>query len=55
MNLFKTSDTKIVNDCQIVFDSELTSALLVKRFEIFIASCVGTAVQFCSFVISGND
>ena len=49
MKLFKTSDIKIVKDCQIFFNFELPSSLLVKRFDKFIACCAGTDVQF-SFV-----
>ena len=48
MKLFKTSDIKIVKDCQIFFNFELPSALLVKRFDKFIACCAGTDVQFSS-------
>jgi len=48
MKLFKTSDIKVVKDCQIFFNFELPSALLVKRFNKFIACCAGTDVQFSS-------
>jgi len=48
IKLFKTSDIKIVKNCQIFFNFGLPSALLVKRFDKFIASCVGTGVQFSS-------
>ena len=48
MKLFKTSDIKVVKDCRIFFYFDLSSALLVKRFDKFIACCAGTDVQFSS-------
>jgi len=48
MKHFKTSDIKVVKDCQIFYNFELPSALLVKRFDKFIACCAGTDVQFSS-------
>jgi len=48
MKLFKTSDIKVVKDCQIFFNFELPSALLVKRFDKFISCSAGTDVQFSS-------
>ena len=44
--VFKTSDIKVVKDCQIFLNFELSSALLVKRFDKLIACCVDTDVQF---------
>jgi len=46
MKLFKTKDIKILKDCQSFFNIELPSALLVKRFDKFIAGGDGTNVQF---------
>ena len=46
--LFETSDIKVVTDCQIFFNFELPSALLVKRFDKFISCSAGTDVQFSS-------
>ena len=46
MKVFKTSDIKVVKNCQIFF--KLPSALLVKRFDKFIACSAGTDVQFSS-------
>jgi len=46
MKLFKTSDIKLFKHCQIFLNFELSSALLVKRFDKFIACCAGTDVQF---------
>jgi len=48
MKLFETSGIKIVKNCQIFFNLELPSALLVTRFDKFIASCVDTGVEFSS-------
>ena len=48
MKLFKTSDIKVVKDCQFFFNFELPSALLVKRFDKFTACCAGGDVQFSS-------
>jgi len=48
MKLFKTSDIKVVKDCQIFFNFVLPSALLVKRFDKFISCSAGTDVQFSS-------
>jgi len=48
MKLFKIYDIEVVKDCQISFNFELPTALLVKRSDKFIVCCVGTDVQFSS-------
>jgi len=48
VTLFKTSGIEVVKDCQIFLNFELSSALLVKRFDKLIACCADTDVQFSS-------
>jgi len=44
MTLFKTSSIEIVHYCQTVFNCELSSVLLVKRYEKFTEKLAGASV-----------
>jgi len=50
MKLFKTCNIEIVHYCQTLFDCELPSVLLVKRYEKFIEKL--TCTDLCIFCLA---